>query len=72
MRKEKISVEATVKEEIKGDKFVLELGNGWGVKAYMSGKMFHNHIRVLPGDKVLVELCPYDLTQGRIVYRLKT
>ena len=71
MKKEVISVEAIVKEEIKGNKFVLELGNGWGVTAYLSGKMFTNHIRVLPGDKVLVELSPYDLTQGRIVYRMK-
>ena len=71
MKKEVISVEAIVKEEIKGDKFVVELGNGWGVMANISGKIFHNHIRVLPGDKVLVELSPYDLTQGRIVYRMK-
>ena len=51
--------------------FKVELGNGHQVLAHVSGKMRLNFIRVLPGDRVLVELSPYDLTRGRITYRFR-
>ena len=54
-----------------GATFKVELDNGHKVLAHISGKMRKNFIRILPGDKVLVELSPYDLTRGRIVYRYK-
>jgi translation initiation factor IF-1 len=50
---------------------VVELENGHRIRAYISGKLRTNFIRILPGDRVKVELSPYDLTQGRITYRLK-
>jgi translation initiation factor IF-1 len=50
---------------------VIELENGHRIRAYISGKLRTNFIRILPGDRVKVELSPYDLTQGRITYRLK-
>jgi translation initiation factor IF-1 len=51
--------------------FNVELANGHKVLAYLSGKIRKNYIRVLPGDRVLVELSPYDLTRGRITYRFR-
>ena len=70
-KKESIEVEATVTEALPNASFNLELGNGHKVLAHVAGKMRMNFIRVLPGDRVLVELSPYDLTRGRITYRFR-
>ena len=64
-------VEATVVETLPNAMFRAELENGHLVLAHISGKMRKHFIRILPGDKVLVELSPYDPTRGRIVYRLR-
>jgi translation initiation factor IF-1 len=69
--KQKVEVQGTVTEALPGTKFKVELENGHQVIAYLSGKMRRYYIRVLLGDRVLVELSPYDLTQGRITYRYK-
>ena len=69
--KETIEVEGVVKECLPNAMFRVELANGHLVLAHISGKMRKNYIRILPADKVLVELSPYDLTRGRITYRLK-
>ncbi len=69
--KETIEVEGIVKECLPNAMFRVELANGHIVLAHISGKMRKNYIRILPADKVLVELSPYDLTRGRITYRLK-
>lgn len=69
--KETIEVEGIVKECLPNAMFRVELANGHLVLAHISGKMRKNYIRILPADKVLVELSPYDLTRGRITYRLK-
>ena len=66
-----IEVEGTVIEPLPNAMFRVELENGHNVLAHISGKMRMHYIRILPGDKVLVELSPYDLTRGRIVYRYK-
>ena len=72
MSKEKgIEVEGTILETLPNASFRVELGNGQKVLAHISGKMRMNYIRILPGDKVTVELSPYDLGRGRIVYRFK-
>ena len=70
-KKETIEVEATVAEALPNASFKVELGNGHEVLAHVSGKMRMHFIRVLPGDRVLVELSPYDLTRGRITYRFR-
>ena len=70
-KEEAIEVEATVIEPLPNAMFRVELENKHQVLAHISGKMRKHFIRILPGDKVLVELSPYDLTRGRIVYRLK-
>ena len=70
-KKDKIEVEGKVTEVLKGSDYLVELSNGHTVKAYVSGKMRMNMIRILPGDKVTVELSPYDLTRGRITFRHK-
>lgn len=70
-KEEAIQVEATVQETLPNAMFRLELENGHKVLAHISGKMRKHFIRILPGDKVLVELSPYDLSRGRIVYRYK-
>ncbi len=70
-KKETIEVEGTVVESLPNAMFYVELPNGHKVLAHVSGKMRVNYIRILPGDKVLVELSPYDLTRGRITYRFK-
>lgn len=70
-KKESIEVEATVIESLPNATFRVELGNGHMVLARASGKMRLHYIRVLPGDRVLVELSPYDLARGRITYRFK-
>jgi translation initiation factor IF-1 len=69
--KETIEVEGVVKECLPNAMFRVELANGHLVLAHISGKMRKNYIRILPADKVLVELSPYDLARGRITYRLK-
>ena len=68
---EAIQVEATVVEPLPNAMFRVELDNKHQVLAHISGKMRKNFIRMLTGDRVLVELSPYDLTRGRIVYRFK-
>ena len=70
-KRETIEVEGTVTESLPNASFRVELANGHEVMAYVSGKIRINFIRVLPGDKVLVELSPYDLARGRITYRFK-
>jgi translation initiation factor IF-1 len=67
-----IQMKATVKEALPNAMFRVELENGHRVLAHISGKMRKHFIRILPGDQVMVELSPYDLTRGRIVYRFKT
>ena len=66
-----IEVEGIVKEALPNTQFKVELENGHEILAHSSGKMRMNYIRILPGDKVKVELSPYDLTRGRITYRYK-
>jgi len=66
-----IEVEGTVVEPLPNAMFRVELENGHKVLAHISGKMRMHFIRILPGDKVKVELSPYDLTRGRITYRAK-
>jgi translation initiation factor IF-1 len=68
---EKIEAQGTVVECLPGTQFTVELDNGHRIMAYLSGKMRRYYIRVLMGDRVLVELSPYDLTKGRITYRFK-
>ncbi len=63
--------EGTITESLPNAMFRVELTNGHSVLAHISGKMRMNYIRILPGDKVQVELTPYDLTRGRITYRFK-
>ena len=70
-RKDAIEVEGTVLEPLPNTMFAVELENGHRVLAHISGKLRMNFIRILPGDRVRVELSPYDLTRGRITYRLK-
>jgi translation initiation factor IF-1 len=70
-KKETIEVEGAVLEALPNAMFRVELANGHVVLAHISGKIRMHYIRVLPGDKVLVELSPYDLNRGRIVYRFK-
>ncbi|KAA3645477.1 MAG: translation initiation factor IF-1 [Chloroflexi bacterium] len=66
---EKITVEGTVVEALPGTQFRVELDNGHEVLAYLSGKMRKYYIRILLGDRVTLEMSPYDLDRGRIVYR---
>ncbi|PKN80331.1 MAG: translation initiation factor IF-1 [Candidatus Cloacimonetes bacterium HGW-Cloacimonetes-1] len=66
-----IEVEGIVKEALPNTTFRVELENGHEILAHSSGKMRMNYIRILPGDKVKVELSPYDLSRGRITYRYK-
>ncbi len=67
-KEQKIEVEAKIIEVIKGGKYIAKLPNGHIVEAYVSGKMRVNTIRILPGDKVTIELSPYDLKRGRIIW----
>ena len=71
MSKDVIEVEGTVIEPLPNAMFNVELANGQRVLAHVSGKIRMNFIKILPGDKVTVELSPYDLTRGRITYRFK-
>ena len=66
-----IEVEGTVLEKLPNAMFQVELENGHQILAHISGKLRMNFIRILPGDKVLVEMSPYDLTKGRIIWRAK-
>ena len=66
-----IEIEGVVVEPLPNAMFRVELDNGHKVLAHISGKMRMNFIRILPGDKVMVELSPYDLSRGRITYRYK-
>ena len=68
-KKDKIEVEGKVTEVLKGSDYLVELSNGHTVKAYVSGKMRQNNIRILQGDTVVMELSEYDLTKGRITWR---
>lgn len=71
-KKDAIEVEGTVLEALPNTTFRVELTNGHEVLAHISGKMRVHYIRILPGDRVLVELSPYDLTRGRVTYRFKS
>ena len=66
-----IDVEGTVVEAMPNTTFQVDIGNGHTILAHISGKLRMNFIRILPGDKVTVEMSPYDLTRGRITWRTK-
>ena len=70
-KKAVIEVEGTVIDAMPNTIFKVKLANGHEITAHISGKLRMNYIRILPGDKVLVELSPYDLTKGRITWRNK-
>lgn len=70
-KEDAIEVEGVVVEPLPNAMFRIELENGHKVLAHISGKMRMHYIKILPGDKVKVELSPYDLTRGRITYRIK-
>ncbi len=69
-KKELITVEGTIKESLPSTTFKVELENGHEVLAHISGRMRVHYIKLLPGDKVMLEMSPYDLTRGRITKRL--
>lgn len=71
MAKDAIEIEGTVREVLPNANFRVKLENGHEVLAYLSGKMRQHYIRVLEGDRVKVELSPYDLSRGRVTYRYK-
>ena len=71
MKEEVIEVEGVVVEALPNTNFKVELENGHQVLAHISGKLRMNYIKILPGDKVKLELSPYDLTRGRITWRAK-
>lgn len=66
-----IEMEGTVTESLPNAMFRVDLDNGFNVLAHISGKIRRNYIKILPGDRVKVELTPYDLSKGRITYRMK-
>ena len=66
-----IELDGTIKQALSNAMFRVELENGHIITAHISGKMRMNYIRILPGDKVKVEMSPYDLTKGRITFRYK-
>ena len=70
-KKETIEVEGVIVEPLPNAMFRVELANGHKVLGHISGKIRLHYIKILPGDKVLVELSPYDLSRGRITYRFK-
>ncbi len=70
-KEEKIEMEGKIVEALPNTEFLVELDNGHKIKAHVSGKIRMYYIRILPGDKVTVEMSPYDLTRGRITYRHK-
>ncbi len=69
--KELVKVEGIVEETLPSTTFKVKLDNGHSVLAHISGRMRVNYIRLLPGDRVLIEMSPYDLSKGRIIQRLK-
>jgi len=69
-KEDAIEIEGKVLEVLPGGQFKVELENGYTVTAHVSGKIRMNYIRILPGDSVRLELSPYDLTRGRITYRI--
>ena len=71
VKEDNIEVQGTITETLPNAMFRVELENGQVILAYVSGKMRMHFIKILPGDKVTVELSPYDLTKGRITYRFK-
>ena len=70
-KKERIEVEGKVITVLPNTMFRVELANGHHVLAHISGKMRKHYIRIVPGDRVLIELSPYDLSRGRVTYRLR-
>ncbi|MDQ5983959.1 MAG: Translation initiation factor IF-1 [Eubacteriales bacterium SKADARSKE-1] len=66
-----IEIEGIVKEALPNAQFMVELPNGKVILAHISGKLRMNFIKILPGDKVTIEMSPYDLTRGRIIWRAK-
>ena len=70
-KEDAIEVDGVVQEALPNAMFTVELPNGHSILAHISGKLRTNFIRILPGDRVKVELSPYDLTRGRITYRMK-
>jgi translation initiation factor IF-1 len=70
-KEDKVRMEGTIVKALPGTQFKVELDNGHEILAYLAGKMRKYYIRVLLGDRVTVEMSPYDLTRGRIVYRHK-
>lgn len=70
-KQESIQVEGIVEETLPNAQFIVALENGHKVRGHVSGKMRMNYIRILTGDKVIIELSPYDLTKGRIIFRNK-
>ncbi|MFA5354790.1 MAG: translation initiation factor IF-1 [Thermodesulfovibrionales bacterium] len=70
-KEDSIEIQGTIVETLPNAMFRVELENGQVILAYISGKMRMHFIKILPGDKVTVELSPYDLTRGRITYRFK-
>ena len=70
-KKERIEVEGKVIDRLPNTMFHVELANGHKILAHISGRMRKHYIKILPGDRVLVELSPYDLSRGRVTYRLK-
>ncbi|KPK32549.1 MAG: translation initiation factor IF-1 [Nitrospira bacterium SG8_35_1] len=70
-KEEAIEVQGTILENLPNAMFKVELENGQTILAYVSGKMRMHFIKILPGDKVTIELSPYDLSKGRITYRFK-
>lgn len=70
-KEDTLEIEGTVVEPLPNAMFRVELQNGHKILAHISGKMRMHYIRILPGDRVLVEMSPYDLSRGRIIYRYK-
>lgn len=70
-KKEVIEVEGTIQDALPNAMFLVELTNGHKVLAHLAGKVRMNFVRIVPGDKVKVELSPYDLTRGRITWRVR-
>ena len=70
-KSDRIEVEGVVVESLPNTTFQVDIGNGHTILAHISGKLRMNFIRILPGDKVTVEMSPYDLTRGRITWRSK-
>ncbi|MGI6595553.1 MAG: translation initiation factor IF-1 [Elusimicrobia bacterium] len=69
-KEDKIKVEGVIVKALPGTAFLVELENGHTITAYLCGKMRMYYIKIIPGDKALVEISPYDLTRGRIIKRL--